>query len=46
MDKEKIIRFFANVWTSIKRGLDTLFYFILNLIKSVVKLAISQIKDF
>ncbi len=44
MDKDKLTRFFANIWPTIKRTLDAIFYFILNLIKSVVKIAVEQIK--
>jgi len=43
MDKEKIIRAFASVWPTIKKTLDEIFYFILNLIRRIVKIAIGQI---
>lgn len=42
MDKNKLVKIIANVWPTIKKMLDEIFYFILNLIKSIVKISVRQ----
>lgn len=43
MNKNNLIRTFANIWPTIKKTLDAIFYFILNLIKTIAKIAASQL---
>lgn len=46
MDKDKITIIFETVWPSIKKALDEIFYFLINLVKAIVRIAINQIKNF
>lgn len=44
MDKQNILRFFANIWPTVRKIIYSFFYFLLQLIKTVVRIAAEQIK--
>ena len=46
MDKNSVVLFFEKIWPTTKRIIDGIFYFIFNLIRTIVRIGINQIRDF
>ncbi len=45
MEENRVKIFFKQIWPTVYRIINNIFYFLITLIKSIVSLAIKQIRD-